>query len=153
MPVSLDRALELAQAEWGDVALERIELKDERGELVYKLKQRSGAEMWVNATTGSHFLKGEYEKVVKSGADLTSARQTDWGKILIDLHTGKIGGEAGKAVMSVAALMLLFLTASGVYLWLKPLLNRKRSGHKGEPAKSLGAVPASCGSEAELVEV
>ena len=55
------------------------------------------------------------------------ARTTDWGKIILDLHTGKIGGEAGKIVMSLAALMLMFLTASGVYMWLKPVFIRRRN--------------------------
>jgi hypothetical protein len=137
MPVKLESALEIARAEWGEVPLERIELKDERGGLFYKLKKRRGAEMWVNATTGAHFLKSEYERVGKAGADGAPMRRTDWGKILIDLHTGRIGGEVGKAIMSVAALILLFLTASGVYLWARPLLIRIGS------ARRTGVAPVS----------
>ncbi|MCL4786447.1 MAG: PepSY domain-containing protein [Verrucomicrobia bacterium] len=125
--VNLDGALAVARTEWGETTLERIELKEERGEWIYKIKAKGGGELWVNATTGSHFLKGEYERIGKTGADGTPARSTDWGKILIDLHTGKIGGETGKAIMSVAALLLLFLTVSGVYMWLKPLLIRRQN--------------------------
>lgn len=126
LSVSLDRALEIARAEWGDVTLERIELKSERGETLCKLKQKGGAELWVNAATGEHFEKGEYERIGKADASGAVTRSTDWGKILIDLHTGKIGGEIGKAVMSVVALILLLLTFSGFYLWLKPLLVRRK---------------------------
>jgi hypothetical protein len=126
LPVSLERALELARIEWGEAPLERIELKAERGQPTYKLKHKGGDELWVNAINGDHFIKGEYEK----RASKTASGQTDWGKILIDLHTGKIAGGAGKAVMSLAALTLLFLTLSGVYLWAKPVLIRRKNGAK-----------------------
>lgn len=123
--VTTEQALALAQENLGDVALERIELKAEQGELFYKIKARSGDELQINAITGAHFLKGEYEKV-KAGPDgAVMARTTDWGKIMIDLHTGKIGGEVGKALMTIAAVILLLLTLSGVYMWLKPLLIRR----------------------------
>lgn len=157
VPVSLERALELAGSEWGDVTLDRIELKGERGELIYKLKKKGGPELWVNAATGAKFTKGEYEKIGKADAEGRPMRRTDWGKILIDLHTGKIGGEPGKAVMSLAALMLLFLTLSGVYMWLKPLLIRRvnkqarlsKTTCTGKSAKSsLGVRPP----EEELIE-
>jgi uncharacterized iron-regulated membrane protein len=127
LPVSLERALEIVRAEWGEVPLERIELKAERGAALYKFKQKAGSELCVNAATGAYFTKGEYERVGKAGADGVPVRATDWGKILIDLHTGKIGGEVGKAIMSLAALLLLLLTLSGVYMWLKPLLIRRQN--------------------------
>jgi hypothetical protein len=123
LPVTWERALELARAEWGDTPLERLELKAEAGEITYKLKRKGGGELWVNAVTGDHFFKGEYEKRLSKAGPV----QTDWGKILIDLHTGKIAGATGKAVMSVAAVMLVFLTLSGVYLWVKPVLIRRRN--------------------------
>jgi uncharacterized iron-regulated membrane protein len=126
MPVSPDRALELAYAEWGDTPLERLELKNERGEWIYKLKQVGGLELWVNAVTGAVFAKPQYQRVGQRGADGAPVRRPDWGKTLVDLHTGKIGGEVGKAVTSLAALILLFLTASGAYLWAKPLLLRQQ---------------------------
>jgi hypothetical protein len=139
MPVELERALEVARLQWGDVALERIELKHERGEMIYKIKRKGGDELWVNAVTGSHFVKGEYKRMSKPGrGDSAPALRTDWGKILLDLHTGKIGGEAGKAVMSLVALGLLFLTASGIYMWAKPLLIR-RQNHRKPPAESRAA--------------
>jgi len=125
MPTTMEGAFELARAEWGDVPLERIELRAENGEMIYKIKQRGGQEMWVNAATGKHFTKGEYERIGKAGAEGMPTRHTDWGKILLDLHTGKIAGETGKAMMSVAALLLVFLSLSGVYMWVKPLLIRR----------------------------
>lgn len=125
--VIMQRALTLARAEWGETRLERIELKDEHGELLCKVKNVDGAELWLDAVTGNHFLKGEFEKIGKKGADGMPVKQFDWGKVILDFHTGKIGGEVGKVIMSLAALMLVFLTASGVYMWLKPVLIRRKN--------------------------
>ena len=58
---------------------------------------------------------------------------------MLDLHTGKIGGEPGKALMSAAALVMLFLTGSGIYLWIKPLLIRRQNA----TAKAAPAEPES----------
>jgi uncharacterized iron-regulated membrane protein len=132
---AMEQALALARTQWGDARLERIEVREERGELICKVKERGGDELWFNAATGTHFIKGEYERVGKSVAGGVPVKQFDWGKVLLDLHTGKIGGEIGKVIMSLAALMLLFLTASGVYLWAKPLLIRRRNARaKQSPA-------------------
>ena len=49
------------------------------------------------------------------------------GQLLIDLHTGKIGGEVGKALMTFAPVILLLLTLSGVYMRLKPFLIRRQN--------------------------
>lgn len=137
--VSVEQALALARESLGDVALERIELKDERGTLLYKIKSRAGQELQINARTGSHYVKGEYEKVKMDATGTVLARTTDWGKIMLDLHTGKIGGEVGKALMTLAAVMLLLLTVSGVYMWLKPVLIRRQN------AKAKAAATADAG--------
>ena len=134
------RALELARTEWGDTRLERIELKDEHGELICKVKERGGNELWFYPATGAHLIKAEYEKIGKAGADGIVAKQFDWGKFMLNLHTGKIGGEAGKAIMSLAAVMLLFLTGSGVYMWLKPVLIRRQNAKEKQTAKPVPAV-------------
>jgi uncharacterized iron-regulated membrane protein len=155
-PVSLDRALSLARAEWGDVPLERIELKTEHGEALYKIKRRGGSELWVNAVTGAHLVKGPYERLGKAGADGAPTRSTDWGKILIDLHTGKIGGEVGKALVSFAALLLLLLTLSGIYMWLKPLLIRRQHASTLARAAVVPELPVRATASprsAELVEM
>lgn len=132
--LSLDQALATARDTWGDVSLERIELRADRGLLVYRVRARGGAEVQINAITGAHFLKGAYEKVKVAADGTAGARTPDWGKIILDLHTGQIGGEAGKIIMSLAALLLIFLTMSGVYLWLKPVYLRRKKFRPGVPA-------------------
>jgi len=146
--VGVGKALALARESWGEVPLERIELKDEHGTLLYKLKSRGGEELQVNAITGAHFIKGEYEKVSQSATGEVIARRTDWGKIMLDLHTGKIGGEVGKAIMTVAAGLLLLLTLSGVYMWLKPLLIRRQNARARRAALESGLIVPPLASDA-----
>ncbi len=138
--VTPDAALHIAQRELGEVPLERIELRRERDELIWKIKSRAGHEVLINALTGRAGTKGAYEKLGPPDANGQPSRSFDWGKFLLDLHTGKIGGEVGKAVMTVAAGGLLFLTVSGLYLWLKPLLIRRghARGHRTVPATASG---------------
>jgi uncharacterized iron-regulated membrane protein len=151
--VSADQALQLARENLGDVALERIELKDEHGTLLYKIKSRSGEELHVNAVTGVCFVKGAYEKVKTARDGSVMARTTDWGKIMLDLHTGKIGGEVGKAIMTFAAGIMLLLTLSGVYMWLKPLLIRRQNAKARAAANSsAGVAVAPAGAKPELVK-
>lgn len=148
--VTPDQALALARETLGEVPLERIELRVESGALVYKLKAARGDELWVNASTGAHHLKGRYEKIKQAADGAVVARTTDWGKILLDLHTGKIGGEVGKALMTAAAALLLLLSVSGLYLWLKPLLIRRENARakKQTAGASSPASPAAIPSAA-----
>lgn len=118
-------ALALARAEWGDVPLDRVEIRAERDTVTFRFRNGDGAEFWVDAADGRHLVKGAYERIGKPDKDGAVTRTTDWGKILIDLHTGRIGGGFGKAVISIVAALLLFLSLSGFYLWLKPLLIRR----------------------------
>lgn len=124
LPVSLAQALTVAQAQWGNAPLERVELKMEQGQWLYKIKRNGGAEIWICATTGEHFTKAAYEKA-RRAADGKPLKSFDWGKFFLDLHTGKIGGPLGVALMTAMAGVLFFLTLSGLYLWLKPLLIRR----------------------------
>lgn len=129
--LSLEQALTVARGAWGEVALERIELRADRGQLNYRLRARDGAELQIDAQTGAQLRKAGYEQVKVSADGTTVVRTRDWGKIILDLHTGRIGGEAGKIVMTVAALLLIFLTLSGLYLWLKPVWLRRRNANVG----------------------
>lgn len=146
--VTPDQALALARQTLGEVPLERIELRVESAALVYKLKAARGDELWVNATTGAHYVKGRYEKVKQAADGAVVARTTDWGKILLDLHTGKIGGEIGKALMTAAAALLLLLSVSGLYLWLKPLLIRRENARA--KARTARLTPSAVGGGQEM---
>jgi uncharacterized iron-regulated membrane protein len=70
-------------------------------------------------------------------------RQFDRGKLVLNLHTGKIGGETGKVIMSLAALMMVFLTASGVYMWIKPVSIRRQNAKARAASTPTPARPAT----------
>jgi hypothetical protein len=128
LPVGFDRALNLAAEHWGKPRIEKIELKDEKGELIYKVKQPDGLELLISATTGAIVERGHYEKLGMPGPDGQRARSFDWGKLMLDLHTGKIVGEPGRYASTAVSLVLLTLTWTGVWLWLKPKLKPRTAG-------------------------
>jgi hypothetical protein len=147
-------ALALARAEWSEVPLERVEMRAERGSVSYRFRKSGGAEFWVDAADGTHLAKSEYERIGKPGADGVPTRQTDWGKILIDLHTGRVGGDIGKAVVSCGAALLLLLTLSGLYMWVKPIFIRRQTASTRHIfiTRSTSIKAASRNPERELVE-
>lgn len=45
------------------------------------------------------------------------AAAVTWERLLLELHSGRLGGRAGMIVMDLAAIALLLLAATGLYLW------------------------------------
>jgi hypothetical protein len=130
VPVGFDKALALAHGRWGAGPIEKIELKDEHGRLVYKVKQAEGGEeLIVDANTADVAVKAGYG----TGGGI------NWGKLIEEIHTGKVGGLAGKLVIDVTALVIVGLTLTGVYLWWVPLARKRRSAKQREEAARLKA--------------
>jgi uncharacterized iron-regulated membrane protein len=127
LPVSIERALELAREHYGDVSLEKIELKDERGWLIYKVARGEGDEIRIDAKTG--------EVSSKYGVSLSAQGKTalNWPKLVDDLHTGKLFGTLGKLIVDVTSGVIIALTLTGIYLWGIPIL-RKRENAKNRQA-------------------
>lgn len=121
VPVSFDRALAISREHFGDVPLEKIELKDERGVLQYKIVRGHGEEIRVDANTG--------EATSKYGAKLnaTGASKYNWAKIVDDFHTGKFFGLAGTLLVDVTSGVIIALTLTGLYLWIVPLIRKRQS--------------------------
>lgn len=119
LPVGFDRALELARGHYGHVALDKLELKDEQGRLVYKVSRGHGEEIRIDARTGEVFSK--------YGASLAPDGRSalHWPKIVTDMHTGKILGLAGKLMVDLTSVVIIALTLTGVYLWAVPLLRKR----------------------------
>jgi hypothetical protein len=137
-PVDFERALHLARQHWQDdqLALERIELRTEEGTMVYKIKDLDEREVIINAESGALTEKKPHH---------------DWGKTLKDLHTGKIGGTFGKLLVDFTSIVMLFLTGSGIYLWLAPLLRKRNKAEKA--GESSTAKPSAVSSKSsELLE-
>jgi len=128
VPVSFTRALELARSHFGDVPLEKIELKDEYGHLIYKVIRGEGEELRIDARTA--------EMSTKYGMSLSKTGQTtlNWGKIIDDLHTGKIMGLFGKLTVDFTSGLIIALTLTGIYLWGMPMLLKRRNALKRQAA-------------------
>lgn len=131
LPVGFARALELSREHLGDGPLEKIELKDERGVLVYKVSRGEGREVVVDATTGA--VSSKYGLSL----DPKSAGMVNWAKVVDDLHSGKLFGTAGKLVVDLTSLTIMALTLTGIYLWAVPWMRKRESARKRltEPAR------------------
>jgi hypothetical protein len=164
LPVTFDQALAITRERWGEQPVERIELKNEKGHLIYKVKTPQG-ELMIDAGTGESAVHGgKQEKGKKAVANGSPSGQSsmvprvwtaeeyqksqkggiDWGKLIKDLHTGKVGGLAGKLLVDLTALILIVLCLTGVYLYVVPQLRKRRSAR----LRALAAAEAARGHEA-----
>lgn len=139
LPIGFEAALERARAHYGDVPLEKIELKDERGRLIYKVARGGGEEIRIDAQTGA--------MASKYGLSLDPDRPSSihWAKLVDDLHTGKIFGLLGKLTIDVTSGVLIALTLTGIYLWAVPW-QRKRQSRKRQ-AENTPVTPPVTSSE------
>jgi hypothetical protein len=136
VPVGFEGALLRARERWGDAPIEKIELKDEQGRLVYKLKAGEGRDLEVDATSGAVAVKDNYAKSYYGAGGERLSAGYDWKKVFNDLHTGKIFGGPGKLLVDFTSVVLVVLTISGIHLWAVPKL-RKREQRRH--ARSAGA--------------
>lgn len=121
IPLSFADALEHGRQTWGDIAIEKIELKEEKGRLLYKLVPGPGREMLIDARTGELQITDGLT-VQKPGKAESSL---DWKKIAGELHSGKIIGLTGRLLMDIAAAALVVLAVTGIYLWALPKWQRR----------------------------
>jgi hypothetical protein len=139
VPIGFQQALARAEEVWGETALEHIQLKSEHGRLVYKIKQAGEKELIVDARSGEVMEKDGY--VQKShGPGEKPKEGYNWGKILKDLHTGKIADLPGKLLIDFTSVVIIFLTLTGIYLWVVPKY-RKRKKEREQAAKKTNADP------------
>ena len=52
-------------------------------------------------------------------------------RVLLDIHSGRIIGNAGVVIVDLAALLFILLSGSGFWIWLQQ--QRKRAAHKKKP--------------------
>lgn len=125
LPVSFADALALGWSMWGEIPLEKVELKDEGGRLVYKVMPGPGRELFVDVESGAWQRKDGYQIWTGPAPEGVHRRGTDWKKVMTDLHTGKIAGVAGKLVIDAVALAMVALSLTGFYLWAMPRWRRR----------------------------
>ncbi|MBI4522927.1 MAG: PepSY domain-containing protein [Deltaproteobacteria bacterium] len=136
-PVSFAQALARAREVWGDVPIKHVHLNDERGTLIYKIKaQDEDREITINAVTGALTEKNSYRQNTQPRAGAEMKRGINWNKLMKDLHTGKLGGEAGKLLMDFTSVVIIGLTLTGAYLWIVPKWRRRRAKNAAAQALS-----------------
>ncbi|MEX2213747.1 MAG: PepSY-associated TM helix domain-containing protein [Phycisphaeraceae bacterium] len=137
-------ALKLAQEKLGDAAIEKLEIKDEHGQIVFKAMTHDHDEAIVplmqKAASEAGLLKptvlGKYDKPMHAGGGV------NWGKLLKDLHTGQIAGWLGKLFIDFTSFVIVVLTATGVWLWWVPRQRKKKAAAQAaEVAAARAASP------------
>jgi hypothetical protein len=122
LPLSLAEALARGQAVWGEIALEKVELKEEKGRLLYKLVPGPGRELLIDVQSGTMQVRDG----LRIKQDGKTNGNLDWKKLTGELHSGKILGLTGRLLMDIAAAALVVLAATGLYLWALPRRQRRR---------------------------
>lgn len=124
IPVGVGTALARSRELWGDIPIEKFELREEQGRLVYKIVPGPGRELLIDARSGEWKLKEGLKTAQPAGKDKNQG--FDWKKITSELHSGKIIGLTGRLLMDAAGLGLTVLAITGLYLWWLPRWQRRQ---------------------------
>jgi hypothetical protein len=134
--IGCDAAIAIAEKQWDGAKAKDAEIKRTELMTFYRVKGEKGRELYVAAATGEVFDKRGFEKQKEADKRVVDAKkkdreraakggQGDWQKLVKEIHTGKAFGKYGRFVSDGIAVVLLFLTGSGIYMWIKPLLIRR----------------------------
>ena len=52
------------------------------------------------------------------------SNEINYERVLLDLHSGRLLGEWGKNIMSIAAVLLIVLAVTGIFIWLRKKPNQ-----------------------------
>ena len=116
LPLTFADALARGREVWGEVVIEKVELKEEKGRLIYKVIRGAGRELLLDAQTGAMQVVDGL-RIQPQGKE---GGQLDWKKMTGELHSGKIIGLSGRLLMDIAAAVLVVLAGTGLYLWALP---------------------------------
>ena len=47
------------------------------------------------------------------------SRFLNWERVILDAHSGRLFGNIGVIFMDIVAIMLILLSISGIYIWLR----------------------------------
>lgn len=127
LPVSFEHAIHRAREYFGEQPIDTIELKTEHGRLIYKIKVPREREAIVDAISGELTFKQQYSVSQEKAKGAGMISSYNWGKLIKDLHTGKLGGGIGVLLVDTVSIIISILTISGVILWAIPKLRQRRS--------------------------
>jgi hypothetical protein len=128
---TMDAAILVARETWGaDVAIERIELKHEQElGLIVKMKVPENANLSPEEIVWSPDYGIVETKGEKKGKGVKA--ETDWAKLVHDLHTGKFFSKNWGFLWSDSgALAIVCLSLTGVVLYVLPFLKKRHNRKK-----------------------
>jgi hypothetical protein len=140
LPVSFADALAVARSAWGEIPLEKVELREEGRRLLYKVVSGPGRELLVDAQSGAWQQKDGYRIWEGPASAGPLRRGVDWKKVVTDLHTGKIARTPGKLAIDAAALAMIVLSLTGLYLWAAPRRSRGDRPRQGQGGPHRGTL-------------
>lgn len=141
----IQMAMAAAHQRWGDMRLEKIELKDDKDYgLIVKVKAHNqsavhGEELfWSIPDQAVVMWKSESYGGKKIGAN--GEMQIDWAKVVNDLHTGKIfGDQYGWLWSDITGVAIVALSVTGLVLYLIVFMKKRGGKRKAKPAAPAAA--------------
>ncbi len=133
----LNSTLLAAHQAVGSTEFEKVELKNEHGELICKVVIEEDREVL------GRMDHGELKIIDTASASKSKKEMEEFnlGKAIKDLHTGKLGGMAGILLIDLVSFVIILLTLSGLYLWGLPIYRKRKAQAQYALAKNK-VVPA-----------
>jgi uncharacterized iron-regulated membrane protein len=122
-----EQVLQIAHEKWPDIEATRFDVHQTDWPEFLRVKGPQGRELFVSQVTAEGISKPDFDQRLKEHKSASKEKRSGGWKVSIkDLHTGKAFGKYGYLVSDACGLVILFLSGSGVYLWVKPLLIRRQ---------------------------
>jgi hypothetical protein len=67
----------------------------------------------------SWVVPGQPPQALAAQLQAHSGSELHWERVLLDLHSGRLGGQWGRGLMDLTALLLVVLACTGVWAWVK----------------------------------
>ncbi|MBI5725166.1 MAG: PepSY-associated TM helix domain-containing protein [Planctomycetes bacterium] len=126
LPVTFKQAMELAAKRLDSAPIEKIELRNEKGRWLYKIKTdktlTADREVIIDVDTGE-FSEKAAGGVKTAGTDRVDA---DWPALVRELHNGKILGAPGSVLLTILAVAIIISVLTGFLIWLLKCFRRPR---------------------------
>lgn len=85
---------------------------------------RGPVESWIQPASAP-------DRLIETVQNHNRRRQINWERVLLDLHSGRLFGRLGPWLMDAAAIGLILLSCSGLWVWTQ---RRRKDKQHGEPS-------------------
>lgn len=128
-----EAARALASRTWPTEAIRNMEEKSYHDRPAYFYTKDSGLVI-VTKATGHYWVKSRYNRLTVDPNGQVVNEKKYWTNIFKTLHTdGWINSPFGSLLADIAALAMMFFGLSGIILFLRPRLGRRKNGAINTP--------------------